>query len=278
MISALNWGLWGAASALIVAIGIFIDRYHLSNNVKDSARTFLIKCFLAVERPKIPQFAQSAVGFLRKLWRSWWHLGLLAFMLFVYWAVVSVFYLGRIVLGIRAEIPYLRYVLTWIPFDNTAPFWVAVLVWGALVGVAALLAVSAILLKINTTGNVWEQLSWSFLAYLIGWTFVAAGTPVSLLIFSHGPEFQAIPASAHLTEKPLFSLILSFFSSVPALFYSNIVFLLILLRLILKAAQRVLLNVFNVASSPRNSPFAYLCSLLGIGVFGIKLIKELVAS
>jgi hypothetical protein len=49
---------------------------------------------------------------------------------------------------------------------------------------------------------------------------------------------------------------------------------MIFLRLILQVSQSVLLNIFDVASDPKHSPFTYACSLVGVLILVMKVLME----
>ena len=274
----MSWGIWIATAVLIGGVAVFLDKYHVSEDARDSTRSLLIRFFVFVDKARIPNFAHELVRFVRRLWGSWWHLGLVTFILFAYWAIVSTFYIGRDILGAKPTDSYWMYLVTWIPFDRTAPHWIAVLLWGAAIGLIALLVCSKILSKITPTSESIAQLGYALLSSLVGWLFVFIGAGGSLLFFSEGPTSVSVPFySGALLELPLFSLFLSFVAVTPSFIIVNLVFWLILVRLFLRLLKFVSLRVFDAASAPENSPFAYASALIGVCVLLIKLVKELAA-
>jgi hypothetical protein len=270
----LSWGLWIAISASLVGAGTFLDRFHVSDDQRNIFRGFLIKCFVYLEKPVIPDYSKACFSFVFKIWKAWRYLGFIAFIFLLYVFIISAFYIGRVFLEDPPEHGYLIYVLNWLSLDENPFYWGGVLLWGIGLGFLSIYVVSILLKRINLHESVLPQLGWSFLANIAAYLFVFVGFMSAFTLFSAGPDAYTIPASGPMMSMSPFILALSFTVVLPSILWVGLIGNLIFLRLISKIIRSVLLNIFDVASDPKHSPFTYVCSLAGVLILAMKVLVE----
>jgi len=275
MTQEMSWGLWIAIAASLIGAGTFLDRYHVSEEQRNRLREFLIQCFIFVEKPIIPDFSKVVFRIFKKLWRSWRYFGFILFLVILYWAIVSTFYIFRIWLELPPENGYWRYVINWISLDESPLFWGSVLLWGVGLGFISVYTVSILLNRINRYDSVLPQIGWAVLANLVAYLYVIVGFFCSFILFSGGPD-AVVPVSGPMMGFTTpFTLFLTYVTVFPAILWVGLIGNLIFLRLLLQISQYILLKVFDVASDPKHSPFTYACSFGGVLILFVKVVAEL---
>lgn len=274
MTQELSWGLWIAIAASLVGAGTFLDRYHVSEEQRNTLREFLIQGFIFIEKPTIPDFSKIVFGFFKKLWQSWRYLGFVLFLVITYWAIVSTFYIFRVFLELPPENGYWHYVINWISLDESPLFWIGVLLWGVGLGFISVYTVSILLNKINKHDSVLPQMGWAMLANFVAYLYLIVGFIGSFIIFSGGPDAVEIPVSGPMMIFSPFTLFLSLVTVFPAILWVGLIGNLIFLRLLLQVSRYILLRIFDVASDPKHSPFTYACSLGGVLILIVKVVVE----
>jgi hypothetical protein len=125
--SAAQWAMWLGIAALVAASGKFLDDYHIKASTKSKMRDVLIKWFVWLDAHKVPDLGGLILRALQGLFRVRRFTLIVVSLAVVYWATLSAFYFGREIFGPANDQSYGNYLLTWIPLDRSAPFWVAFL-------------------------------------------------------------------------------------------------------------------------------------------------------
>jgi hypothetical protein len=269
--TAEKWALLLALAAFIIAIGKFLDDYHISKATKDSARSVLVRIFVWLDDRTVPDLSKPILISMHRLFVA--RLGRLiaVSIIFSYWATVSALYICRSFFGPSNTRSYIGYLLGgWIPEDG---------IWFTTAPLVASMAVPA-------------MLGLTFIAYFFHRASLARSKPrcIALLISGVvGSICISLVGSklAYLYDKLNGSVnydgtsvlaIASLASVVVPVVFASLTAMLIVCRWCLRLVKLVLLNVFNVASSPEKSPFIYASSLLSVGMLGVKIIQELASS
>jgi hypothetical protein len=102
-------GIWLSACGLLATAGLFLDRYHITNNTRDVARSTAIKAFIYLDRPWLQyprRYIYNAIsGFIME--KRFILLGALA--LISYTVVVCAFWLGRSLNGEKPPEGFITY-------------------------------------------------------------------------------------------------------------------------------------------------------------------------
>lgn len=261
--SASQWAFWIAVSAFIAGAGKFLDENHIGAAQKAATRTTLVRMFLWLDQRRVPDLGEPLLRLGRRLARPPTLLLLLVVPAFTYWSIVTAFYVGREFFGPANVESYWSYLASWIPSGPTAAFWVAFLALFAVPALLGLVLIARYFHRASLAQNQWHSVV-LLVKGVAGSVAVSLAGATLALAFGGGAGY-ALPI---LIAASLASALL------PLLFVLATL-ALILCRLALRLSQQVLLQIFNVASSPEKSPFTYASSLLGVLVLGGKVLQEL---
>ena len=258
-----QWAFWIAIAAFIAGAGKFLDENHIGEKRKASTRTALIRMFLWLDQRKVPDLGEPLLRLGRRLHGSPSLLLLPFGLAFSYWAIVTAFYIGREFFGPANVEGYWSYLAGWIPSDRTAIMWVGFLVLFSVPALVGLALIANYFHRASLAESQWQVLG-LLTKGIVGSIAVSLLGAALALAFGRAAGY-ALPI---LVTASLASVI------VPALFLL-LTIALVICRLALRLSQRILLQIFNVASSPEKSPFTYATSLLGVLVLGGKVLQEL---
>ena len=259
--SGAEWAFWLAFAALIAASGKFLDDYHIKAQTKAKIRGILIRWFVWLDAHKVPDLGGLVLTTLRSLFQTPRPLLVAVSLAVAYWATLSAFYLGRGILGPPNDQSYSSYLLTWIPLDSSAPYWMLFLCAMLVPGVLGLFAMAYAFHRASLANGDGRRLALLAAGLLVGTSLALSGAVLALLVFGGG-------------GYAIVNVILAGAGSValPALL-AGLTLLLILMRYGIKFARFLLLQVFHVASSPTVSPFTYASSLLGVIILAAKVVQ-----
>lgn len=267
----------------MVAAGAFLDKYHVTTKAKSKTRELLIRAFLFLDRPLLPDIPRSiyrvAVGCLRGPKWLW----IIAFLFGGYVSITTVFYVGRLLTHNPPERPYLQYVTFWL-LGPDAIFWVGFVFWTLFFGWASIRSAGAMLRRWNR-GKTWSRLVYLFLAPLL-LTLCGSISYIGLFILGNvvielHPEWTySLPATvpmiplgyAGLIVDPYFILALTMLVSAPMLFLCVSLLAITILQWLIALFQWLATHILDAASAPETSPFTYATALLGIVVMTVKLL------
>jgi len=286
MARIMNLGFWFGVCGVIVAFANFVDKYHLRNQTKDALRKMLIRVFLFLDRPSLPDpatwlYKRVVYWFSERRWL--WRFALLPAG---YLIVTSTFFIGRILAGDPPDSPYWEYVLHWLGGDDFV-FWFGVVTWVLLLGWISMRITALILARWNRARAVIRGI------YLI----LALMTLVVLVVVSsvglvflgffvlnlYYPQAwwrvdvltTTIPLSGFgsggLIVHPAFVILLTSLLSAPMIILTVCLVILTCLQWLLSVMKFVATNMLDAASAPDNSPFTYLAALLALIVMAVKL-------
>lgn len=258
-----QWAFWIAIAAFIAGAGKFLDENHIGAKQKAATRTALIRVFLWLDQRTVPDLGEPLLRLGRRIHGSPILLLIPLGLAFSYWAIVTAFYVGREFFGPANVEGYWSYLAGWIPSDRTAILWVGFLVLFAAPALIGLALIAKYFHRASLAQSQWHVLA--LLAKgIVGSVLVSLIGAALALAFGRAAGY-ALPV---LVTASLASIL------IPALFVL-LTIALVLCRLALRLSQRVLLQIFNVASSPEKSPFTYASSLLSVLVLGGKVLQEL---
>jgi hypothetical protein len=264
--SVAQWAFWLAVAALVAAAGKFLDDYHIKTATKTRMRDALVSWFLWLDARKVPDLGGLVLGALRGIFRIRRLPLLIAGLVFVYWATLSAFYLGREIFSPTNDESYVDYLLTWIPFDYRAPFWLAFLAAIIVPALLGLIAMAYCFHRASMTSNDASRLGLLGSGLILGLLLGLSGAILAFIGFKGGGYFFGIILLAGLASVAL-----------PALL-AICTLLLILIRYGIRLIRFLLLKAFDVASSPAVSPFTYAASLLGVIILAAKVLQAAVTS
>jgi hypothetical protein len=259
--SWLPWPLVLALGALLVAIGKYADDYMLNSADKSRIRDYLIRAFLYLEKPSIPEFEKPFIGTANWLWSRLRFWSLPALIVLSYWAFVTfVFFARQIIVGPPPK-PYWRYLMTW-ALDS--PMWLLYTLWALGTIMSSILCLAIFLRFAKAAQSMAGRLLLVLFGSVIAQAIVFNGYIGLLFFFGVG-----IPYGVFI---PLGAIVISI---LPAWFITFSTLCLIITRAWVAGLRAVLLHIFDKASDPRVSPFIYATTLLSIILLGIKVISEL---
>jgi hypothetical protein len=260
----LDWSLCIAIAALIGGTGKFLDDYHIRSSAKSKTRDLLVRAFIALDKRAVPDMGGYILRISRHVRSLSRYLLIPLVALVAAWAVISVFYLARRVNGPPLQESYALYIWHWIPLTGKATLlWLSLLGFYVVPAVLATLALSFLFHRASTTAQDWKRLPLLVGGLAAACAVVFAGTAVIFLCFGDFGYAAPFVAMASLS------------SIIPALLVTVTTLLLIIVRLSLLLFRYILLHIFDVASSPTNSPFTYASSLLSIAVLLFKLMETI---
>jgi hypothetical protein len=242
-LSAAQWAFWLAIAALVAAAGKFLDDYYVKVTTKTQMRDALVGWFLWLDAHKVPDLGGAVLRVLRGVFQIRRFLLVAMSLAFAYWVTLSAFYVGREIFGPANDQSYTSYLLTWIPLDRSAVYWLGSLV--AIIGPALLgqFTMGHCLHRATMTDSDARRLGLLAIGLIVGILLPLIGTILAVAPFSGGGYNWWIIAIAAVA-----SIIL------PALL-ALCTLLLILIRYSIDVIRFLLLQVFDVASSPTVSPF-----------------------
>ncbi|WP_029874782.1 hypothetical protein [Rhizobium leguminosarum] len=259
--SAGQWAFWLSIAALVAAFGKFLDEYHIKVATKAKMRNALVGWFVWLDAHKVPDLGGIILRAIRNLFQTR-RIALVAVSLAVaYWATLSAFYLGREVFGPPNDQSYGNYLLTWIPLDGSALYWVAFLAAVIIPALLGLLAMAHHFHRASLAENDGSRLGFLALGLLFGVSLSLSGAALALLAFRGGGYFIGIIVFAGMASAALPILLLV------------LTLLLILIRYGIRLVRILLLHVFDVASGPSVSPFTYASSLIGVLILSVKVVQ-----
>lgn len=255
-----DWALIIAVATFSIALGKFIDEHVITRAQQSKARDCLIKLFIYLERPRVPQLEKPVLRIValvkRRLGRAFWPLILLV----SYWLFVSAIYVMRSITLGRPDRSYPKYVLLW---TTDHPLWLCYALI-ALVTLAAANLILALSLRLAHRTTSWRVLMWittgvvaSSLIVLDGYTILVVFFP---LAYAYG---RFVPFAA-------FAL-----AALPTMLVTVTTFTLVVIRNVLLAIRTIVLHVFDRASDPRTSPLTYLTAAAAVIAVGVKAIAGL---
>ena len=250
--SAGHWAFWVAIAALIAASGKFLDDYHIKASTKSKMRDALIKSFVWLDAHEVPDLGGLILGALQALFRVQRVPLIVATLVVVYWATLSAFYFGREIFGPPNDQSYGNYLLTWIPSDRSAPYWIAFLAVIIVPTLVGLFVMAHQFHRASLTESDPKRLGFLVGGLVLGIAFALSGAILALFGLGGGGYFLEIILLAGAASVAL-----------PALLTVSTL-LLILVRYGIRLVRFFLLQIFDVASSPAVSPFTYASSLLGV--------------
>lgn len=180
---------------------------------------------------------------------------------FAYVATLSAFYFGREIFGPANDLAYIEYILTWIPIDYTAPYCLFFIVVIVVPSISGLLAMAYYFHRASLSDG-----DFKIFALLI--TGLVFGVFLSLL--GAGLAFLALGGGGYFVITIIFAGMAS--ASVP-IAAASITLFLILIRCVIRVVRYILLQIFDVASSPSVSPFTYATSILGVIILAAKVVQ-----
>jgi hypothetical protein len=208
--SAAQWAFWLAVAALIAATGKFIDDYHIKVVTKTKMRDALIKWFVWLDAHKVPDLGGVVLSALRGLFQFRRFTLLAVSLAFAYWATLSAFYLGREIFGPANDQSYATYLLTWIPLDRSAPFWLAFLAALLVPAVLGLVAMAHFFHHASLTNNDASRVGFLVAGLVFGIIPVLLGASLALVAFGGGGYFVYTIVLAALASVALPALLASF--------------------------------------------------------------------
>jgi hypothetical protein len=184
----------------------------------------------------------------------------IATLIFALWAAVTVFYISRKIFGPAVKEPYVIYLWRWIAWDADTIYWLFFL--GSFVASALLgsFALAHFFHRASTTELDLTRFSFLLLGLLSAVAVAVGIAVVDLLVFGGGGY-----------SAP-FVLIASIMGLAVPLCLAIVTAFLVALRIVISFLRVLLLNVFDVASSPMVSPFTYASSLLGVCILLFKVL------
>jgi hypothetical protein len=258
-----QWAFWLAIAAFIVASGKFLDDYHIKTATKTKMREVLIKWFIWLDAHKVPDLGGVILKGLLTVFQIRRILLVAMSLAAVYWATLSTFYLGRQIFGPKNNQSYVDYLLNWVPLDDSAPYWMAFLALIIVPQLLGLLAMAHLFHHASLTDSDASRLLLLGKGLVFGTLLGLLGGVLSILVFGPGPYGIMIFVAG------LSSIL------VPALM-ALLTLLLIFVRYGIKLVRFILLQIFDVASSPTVSPFTYTTSLLGVIILAAKVCQAAV--
>ncbi|AMA60043.1 hypothetical protein [Bradyrhizobium sp. CCGE-LA001] len=252
-----QWAFWLAMAAFVAASGKFLDDYHLKAATKTKMREALVKWFIWLEAHKVPDLGGVILKGFRVAFRV--RLILLVAMSFaaVYWATLSTLYLVRRIFGPEINQSYVNYLLNWVPLDESAPYWAGFLTLIIVPQLLGLLVMARLLHDASLTDSDASRLVLLVSGLVSGMLLGLLGGVLSILAFGPGPY------GAMIFVAGLASILVPVTMALLTL-------LLIFVRYGIKLVRLILLEIFDVASSPAVSPFTYATSLLGVVILAAK--------
>jgi hypothetical protein len=264
--SAGQWAFWLALAGFIAAAGKFLDDYHITSVTKSRARDVLVQWFMWIDGQKVPDLGGLVLRAMRSFLKIRRILLLAIGLAAAYWAILSAFYLGREVFGPANEQSYTVYILFWVPLDESAPYWLAYLATIIIPSISGLAAMAYFFHRASITGRDIWRFAFLSVGILVAPMFAILSVFGTLLIYGMDAVTLSIIFMAAMASFAL-----------PA-FLAICTMALILVRNMVRLAQLVLLQVFDVASSPQKSPFAYASSVFALLILAVKVIQVALTS
>jgi hypothetical protein len=261
-----EWGFWLGAATLLSSAGKFLDEYHIRHETKSKARDILVRAFFYLETFSVPDTGRSVARRMRQLGSRFGWRGVVALPILGFFAIVTSLVLLHIdfsdfddidlhelpdlLLGILgAFVAYIPYTAYNFSLAALAPLPAALCGW-------------FILRFITDTARDFVAL------------FVALLSPI-VLVLSLFPVLGLLQLTGQGgIYGGAFSVIASVFLILPFVFLSTALIFLIASRAILQALRFVAMRVFDAASDPKRSPFAYGSTFLSILVLFAKLLLQ----
>lgn len=252
-----EWGFWIAAATLVAGTGKFLDDHHIKAATKSLARDFLVRWFVWLDSTSVPDLGLSVLRPLAALLR-WRVVVTLFFLLGGSLAITTALYLWRVIYGPDPG-NYLGYVTYWLAGGELL-FWGVFLAAILLPAVAGSWVMAIFVARAARAKTSWERAALLVSAVVLGPAISIVGVlPLALTSIS--------PYGAGLLGAALVS------PALPLLLVC-LVLLLMALRTVVRVTQWTLLKVFDSASSPSASPFAYASSLLALLILCAKVAQS----
>jgi hypothetical protein len=140
---------------------------------------------------------------MRGLFRIRRFLLLAASLAFAYWATLSTFYLGEEIFGPANDQSYTSYLLTWIPLDSSAPFWLAFLAAIIIPALLGLFAMAHYFHRASMTDDDASRLGLLAGGLILGILRALSGTGLALVAFGGGGYFLWVILLAGLASITL---------------------------------------------------------------------------
>ncbi|WP_316171256.1 hypothetical protein [Bradyrhizobium sp. SZCCHNRI1058] len=253
-----QWTLWLAIAAFVVASGKFLDDYHIKAATKTRMREVLVKWFIWLDAHKVPDLGGAVLNGFRAAFRVRRLLLVAMSFVAVYWATLSTLYLERRILGPEINQSYVDYLLEWVPLDRSAPYWIVFLALIIVPQLLGLLVMARLFHSASLADHDVKRLVLLVGGVVSGIFLGLLGGALSILVFGGGP-YGVMIILAGLASI-----------SVPTMM-ALLTLLLIFLRYGIRGFRFILLEIFDVASSPAVSPFTYATSLLGVLILAAKV-------
>ncbi|MET4065917.1 hypothetical protein ABID58_000691 [Bradyrhizobium sp. S3.2.6] len=250
-----------AIATVLVAVGQFLDKYHISSRAKEKARLMLVRWFVALDDLTIPDLPRKL---LIVVLRPDKRLSLI--LLFVLYALYLPFCLillvsfllegGLLGIAIIFMIMSAPYVL----FEPDVDLWKRLVVAAFLLFFFLIVpALCFMILRIP-----FRRLYNSDKALIRFLSPFAAGAILVIAIAAMLVALSLFDAEDVATS----SLILA--TTLPVMFLVFLTFALLVVKLFVQLTRKTAMVVFQAASDPQNSPFSYAAGFLGLIVVAVK--------
>jgi hypothetical protein len=255
---------WIAAitiATVLVAVGQFLDRYHISSRTKENARLMLVHWFVALDDLMIPDLPRKLLIVVLRPDKR-----LNVILLFVLYAVYLSFCLILLILiplqagllGIAIIVMIMS--IPMVLFEPDVELWTRLFAAAFLLFFFLLVpALCFVILRIpfRRLYNS-DKARVRFLSpFAAGATLVIAIAVILITISLFDPNDDVI-------------LILVLATTLPMIFLVFLTFALLVVKVFVELARKAAMVVFQAASDPQNSPFSYATGFLGLVVVVVK--------
>jgi hypothetical protein len=233
---ASDWGMWLAIVALLLAVGKFLDDYHVRQETKSKIRDILIRGFFVVQAVNVPDLGRGLAG-------RFWTLGsrlarrkfLAAFGIGFGLIFASlVVFVGPIVAG----------------YLSLAPF-------------AVFVAGTTVWLLLGLISSIKQD----WLALLL-----ALCSPIVIFVIICNITLFAAPILLWAVI-PIFLFAIA--SSIPLFVISGVLLVLLCCRALIHILRFLALHILDAASDPQRSPFTYAFALVSILILTGKCLRTI---
>lgn len=256
-----TWAPWIACATLFVAVGKFLDQYHIRNATRSAARDFLVRAFMWLDARIVPDYGKGLLRLASFFTSRRIVAGAIFLLLFGPVGAITVFYIGRLTFGPQPESSYFYYLASWM--DLGSLFWIYFLAVITAGGSLAAICAAYFNHLASICISDWRRVMLLLAGLIIPACLIRVTVFIILKIFAGG---------GYMIGTVIWAV---FLSAVPFMFLESMTLLTIFVTLALKLLRAVCLNVFDSASDPRTSPFLYGFSFLGLGTLIAKTLLEL---
>lgn len=259
-----SWAIWISLAILIAALGSFIDRYHIKSDLKSNIRELLIRWFIYLDEHSIPDIAGWVIYLFKKFfWPKRLYL-LPLHMLLALYTTITLFYFYRLAHNPPGT-SYVVYILAWFSDGEQSLYWILFMLALVVPLILYNYFFSLLYKSLQREPKTEFKIIIILFALLSFPIFLGFAVCLSILV-------PITPSYGFFTFIGAISFLIC-----QALILLAYLFLFIIKKLV-NIAKKSMMYLFDIASSPENSPFTYFSALLSVFILLAKFIESIMSA